>query len=894
MNVLEHAKQYIDYGWKPIPIPYMSKAANIIGWNKLNIDKNNLNDYFKEEKSNIGVLLGSVSQWLTDIDLDCDEAVKYAKRYLPRTLKFGRKSKPSSHWLYRSKDSETCVFRYKDESGQVKTLLEIRSTGLQTVFPPSVNPTGEDVNFEDGNKYVIEIDFNELKHHVTKLAVACVLSRCGYDDDFIYNLNLSDHNCLPKLPEKTMDSILLWYEIKQEKKQIQENITVKEAVEKYNSEHKKSYPKIHGNCPMCGHKECFNAAPDDDQRWFCFSASHDLPGIRHNSSVSGDSLDIDSFLAGIDRFELLRREGYLTKTQKIENKPTIETSPDCLRTIVFEVGDGHEAVNQSVNVLIDSNTVYQRGQKLVEVIENIKNIDNRKIKRDIGAPVISQISQPRVWEVLSRGSTWERPTKNGNKKCDPPHQVVSCIHSRGHWEGLPELRGIVTIPILRQDGSLHSKQGYDQETGLYYSPSCEIMPILPSPTQTDALACGLKILDVVVDFPFLNDACKSAWLSTVLARVGWGAFNGGAPLTIIDGTTPGTGKTLLADVSALISTGNTASRSPYVEDNDEMRKGITSNLLAGDQISLIDNAPAGASIGWPCLDAALTGDVWADRELGKNTKSHLAMDTMFFVTGNNLSIGADASRRSLRIRLESDEEHPEHRTNFKYDPLVEYIRSERPMLLNYAFTMLRAYIVAGCPKLGLNAMGSFDGWSNLIRSTIVWAGFADPCDARINDEDDMDQEAQAHITLLSDWELLPDQGGISCKRILDEISNQNEAYDNMRDAIMTLCPTRDGSLPSSKSLGRKFRSLKGRVKNINGKKMKIVQSFSSNKIIMWKTQIVNKEDVGLRDIMGIFTPPVNNNNNNNNNNTYGHGGKETLQTNETQKIDENQDNDCPF
>ena len=50
---------------------------------------------------NIGVLLGEPSGWLIDVDLDCDEAVALAPKFLPPTgATSGRPGKPASHWWY--------------------------------------------------------------------------------------------------------------------------------------------------------------------------------------------------------------------------------------------------------------------------------------------------------------------------------------------------------------------------------------------------------------------------------------------------------------------------------------------------------------------------------------------------------------------------------------------------------------------------------------------------------------------------------------------------------------------------------------------------------------------------------------------------------------------------
>lgn len=107
-EVIEAALDYIDRGWRPIPIPSRKKAPQENDWQTLKIKRSEVRDYFADPDGNIGVRLGTASDGLTDVDLDCDEALALADRLLPKTkAEFGRKSKPASHRLYRTDLAET-------------------------------------------------------------------------------------------------------------------------------------------------------------------------------------------------------------------------------------------------------------------------------------------------------------------------------------------------------------------------------------------------------------------------------------------------------------------------------------------------------------------------------------------------------------------------------------------------------------------------------------------------------------------------------------------------------------------------------------------------------------------------------------------------------------------
>ncbi len=171
MTTQKKAKQYLSKDWKVLPIPKGSKAPIIKDWPGVNITEEELFKYFSDSE-NIGVKLGKPSKWLTDIDLDCKEAIQVAEYFLPSTEAiFGRETKPRSHWLYYCLDSVTSKYQFEGI-----TICELRSTGAQTVFPPSIHPEG-DIYIWDKEGEPRAIPFNLLKRAVAKLASCVLLAR---------------------------------------------------------------------------------------------------------------------------------------------------------------------------------------------------------------------------------------------------------------------------------------------------------------------------------------------------------------------------------------------------------------------------------------------------------------------------------------------------------------------------------------------------------------------------------------------------------------------------------------------------------------------------------------------------------------------------------------------
>ena len=118
--------------------------------------------------------LGKPSGGLIDIDLDAPEAVKVAAQFLPATdMVHGREGKPSSHLWYRIENAPPPM-KFIDVDGGC--LLEIRSTGQQTLVPPSVHPSGERL-WWTGRGSPKKVEAQELVRAATEAAACSLVAR---------------------------------------------------------------------------------------------------------------------------------------------------------------------------------------------------------------------------------------------------------------------------------------------------------------------------------------------------------------------------------------------------------------------------------------------------------------------------------------------------------------------------------------------------------------------------------------------------------------------------------------------------------------------------------------------------------------------------------------------
>lgn len=170
-------------GFKPVPLHPHSKAA---------INRNYVeqgykppdDDFWKANDYGVGVVTGPVQGGPVDIDLDCQEAVYFARVFLPKTdAVFGRPGKQMSHYLYRVDAHAFEKRAFNDpslEPGKELTVVEMRGDGgHQTVMPGSVHETtGELIEWSNlAFPEVATVDAAVLSLAVRKIALAVLCAR---------------------------------------------------------------------------------------------------------------------------------------------------------------------------------------------------------------------------------------------------------------------------------------------------------------------------------------------------------------------------------------------------------------------------------------------------------------------------------------------------------------------------------------------------------------------------------------------------------------------------------------------------------------------------------------------------------------------------------------------
>lgn len=396
---------------------------------------------------------------------------------------------------------------------------------------------------------------------------------------------------------------------------------------------------------------------------------------------------------------------------------------------VFESSDveltlNEQAVNDAVvEALAERTDLYDFNCRLAEIREVH---DEEQGKRIVATP----LENSTLREVIAGNVRFfvESEGKDGQpalEYCRTPRWCVDAVASRGQWAGIPILRRVVRCPVLRADGTILQTDGYDQASKLFLDSQVAFDVVPESPTFSQVTSATDDLMDIVGDFPFVDDEHRAAWLASLLTPFARESYTGPTgPLFAFDASGRGSGKGLLASIVSTIVCGRVANVQGVPQDDAEFRKNITAKAMNANAIEVYDNVAG--RFGCPSLDAAITTSLWTDRELQKSSILELPLRMTWFATGNNIQFAADMSRRVCHIRLEPQIERPDLKDGFKHKYVLEYVQQNRARFVAASLTILRGFFAAGKPDQKLPAWGSFEGWSSIVRNVVVWAGLPDP------------------------------------------------------------------------------------------------------------------------------------------------------------------------
>lgn len=352
-----------------------------------------------------------------------------------------------------------------------------------------------------------------------------------------------------------------------------------------------------------------------------------------------------------------------------------------------------------------------------------------------------------------------------------------------------KLKRITNTIVIRPDGSIANKKGYDPATGVYLTKDWDIVDV-------DNATAVSHILELIEHFPFENDQARSAAVAMLITPFAQDLYEGPTPLFLVDASKRGSGKTLLATTLLTIANGGAPPFiSTWPKNEEEQQKVLASHAHAGNRRILFDNVTG--EFGGEALNAVLTSsDNFSYRILGQsNIRKAKDWRPIIAATANNCDPGDDMGRRTTYIRLAPEVECPEERAGLPN--MREILDRDMDLYLACAVALVRNWILAGKPKFD-SQLGSFEGWSSVVRACLVHAGLPDPYVRQPHRENE-----EGRTLLRAIREITRKKGWVRASDFV-ELMLLGQAKE-----LEHWCNENIGRTPSGKSLGRFLRKYLG-------------------------------------------------------------------------------------
>ncbi|MFC1929718.1 hypothetical protein ACFLW6_02470 [Chloroflexota bacterium] len=446
-----------------------------------------------------------------------------------------------------------------------------------------------------------------------------------------------------------------------------------------------------------------------------------------------------------------------------------------------------------------------------------------------GRPFTEVLSESAFRGYLERAANFIEIDAEGTPHpIPPPLTVVRDSLALGEWQFQP-LLGVTEVPVMRPDGSVLTEPGYDSATNLYYcpAPGLSVPPIPDKPKDSEIKAAIELVLEPVYDFPFDSEASQANAMGTLFIPILRPMIDGSVPLALFDKPQQGTGASLLAEVISIINTGRAAAMMTARKDDEEWRKAITSLLLRGLLVAVIDNIEG--TLYAPSLAAILTATTFQDRILGRSELVTLPNRTTWIGTGNNIRLTGDLPRRCIWVRMDAGMARPWLRdaSGFKHPHLIQWVSENRGAILAAILTIARAWALAGMPSAqGLPTLGGYESYCRVVGGILSFMGvegFLANLHAMYDETDIETPQWQAFLEALH--EIIGDKP-VTAAELISYLNSNTELRASLPDSIADT----EGKTYSVR-LGQKLGKKNG-VRYPNG--FVLVKAGEKKRAVTWK------------------------------------------------------------
>jgi hypothetical protein len=477
-------------------------------------------------------------------------------------------------------------------------------------------------------------------------------------------------------------------------------------------------------------------------------------------------------------------------------------------SIQFSKGETALCTTETLKFLKAQPTIFSSGDALVRVLGNGK---------------LMLMTDSTIQHYLGEEVRYFTKTINGDGDevrvpIDPPAKVCRTILDYGTHRELKSLVGVVTAPTMLPDGTLVVDPGFSEPTGLYLYADEEGWPDIPENPSHDQMRAAFKTLwSPYRDYKWAGPVDRGVVLAGLFTALTRRAF-GIAPGFAFDAAMQSSGKTKAAQVLVALLTGRGDEGLipfPGSVNEEEMSKVLLSVAMEGKSAVLLDNVAG--TFESTVVAACMTGGSIEGRVLGASKMSgRMPFNSLMLLSGNNMTLGADAAQRFLVARIEPMTATP-HLNTFPFDP-VKLAEENRMEMVVAGLTLLRGFVAAGMPKLGAGC-SRFAAWDRLVRQAVVWVSrelgmdFGDPLRALDVNQSSPDQEDL--LSLLHGWKQLFGFRAVTTAEVLSALEQQDSLAQKSPEISQLLNVVLNwgeyGRLPSHRALGRQLGFRVGRI-----------------------------------------------------------------------------------
>jgi hypothetical protein len=561
--------------------------------------------------------------------------------------------------------------------------------------------------------------------------------------------------------------------------------------------------------------------------------------------------DLQGFIRAVKvRIKELRAAGRVYKSPDRADLPQVVITTD----------EGAVS-DQAITALSKLPGIYSRMGTIVRAVEAKRR--RCGVTEPYSVTEIRAVSDPHLRELMSRSARWSEAKEDPHGgevvvAAHPPDWSVKAIQARHSWDEFAPLYHLAESPMLLHDNRVIQEAGYDDASGILCVSKISV-DVIAAPTREDAQQAAAKLLRIVAQFPFENDAHRSSFLAALLTPIGRWAFKGQTPLFMFDANKEGSGKGMLVfGVISGIALGRPCDHTVQTTDEEEERKFITSKVLTAQPIVFIDECCH--AFGSGPLQSVLTSGTWAPRLLGTNESPSYDAYMVWLAAGNNVQFkSGDILRRTCMIRLVTDLDNPAERTGFEIDDLPAYVEEHRAELFEAALTMLRAWLASGLKANELDGWGgtwgSFDDWDRVIRGAIVFAGLTDPIACKATATAQTVKEGLADLVIgLEEAALAVSAKGEASVGAIHGLLEVNDAlrkeargygagvtppavnFATLRRGINSMAPHLKGNTPSGSQLGNLIGRNKAQPVTVGGVRKWIQYRHSDGGL--WRVDVI--------------------------------------------------------